>query len=427
MRLLPLLFVMSMPAFAQNPVDTIRPDAPALATPGPHAIGVQTLRVTDQARPDVIASLDRDRVQRSDRMLTVEIWYPAAPGTEPGGTYQTVLRDGDTPVTLSGQAQRDAAPDAGAYPLVLLSHGYPGNRFLMAHLGENLASKGYVVAAADHPDSTYSDQGAFVSTLVNRPLDQAFLVDALAALDGPFGALIDAENVAVVGYSMGGYGALIFGGGGLSQTAITRQTPDAFVPPHNLLAQHAAGGDDLAALVDPRVKALVAIGPWGRNHTFWDADSLAPLSKPLLLVAGSEDDVSDYPAMRRIWQEASGAPRHLLTFDGANHNAAAPIPAPQESYAISAKLGWAPFEHYADAVWDTARMNNILQHFVTAHLDVHLKGQADKAAYLDVVPNAADGVWSMDDAGTAQADHSYWPGFANRTAKGLRLEYLPPE
>ena len=62
----------------------------------------------------------------------------------------------------------------GSFPLVLISHGYPGNRFLMSHLGENLASKGYVAVSADHPDSTYDDMGAFSSTLVNRPVDQAF-------------------------------------------------------------------------------------------------------------------------------------------------------------------------------------------------------------------------------------------------------------
>ena len=40
--------------------------------------------------------------------------------------------------------------------------------------------------------------------------------------------------------------------------------------------------------------------------------------------------------------------------------------------------GWnfAPFEHYADPVWDTVRMNNIAQHVVAGFLDRHLKGAA---------------------------------------------------
>ena len=69
-------------------------------------------------------------------------------------------------------------------------------------------------------------------------------------------------------------------------------------------------------------------------------------------------------------------------------------------------------------------MNNILQHFATAFLDLHLKGDADKAAYLDLVPNAEDGVWSVDDAGKPKPDNTYWNGFPNRTAKGLTLELL---
>ena len=75
-------------------------------------------------------------------------------------------------------------PAAGPYPLLIISHGYPGNRFLLSHLAENLASKGYVVASIDHTDSTYSDQAAFGSTLLNRPLDQLFVLNEMARLNG---------------------------------------------------------------------------------------------------------------------------------------------------------------------------------------------------------------------------------------------------
>ena len=81
--------------------------------------------------------------------------------------------------------------------------------------------------------------------------------------------------------------------------------------------------------------------------------------------------------------EATGVPRHLLTFVNAGHNAAAPYPAPAESWAPSAHLDFVPFDHYADPVWDTLRMNNIAQHFARAFLDLHLKGEREKAAHLD--------------------------------------------
>ena len=156
------------PALSENRIDLIRPDAPELAARGAHPVGVRAASFTDPDRIDVIATTATGTPPTAERTLQAEIWYPAADGTEPGTTYDTILRDGVTPTTLTGSAARDAAPAEGSFPLVILSHGYPGNRYLMSHLAENLASKGYVVVAADHPDSTYDDMGAFASTLVNR-------------------------------------------------------------------------------------------------------------------------------------------------------------------------------------------------------------------------------------------------------------------
>ncbi|MEM9581462.1 MAG: dienelactone hydrolase, partial [Pseudomonadota bacterium] len=104
------------------------------------------------------------------------------------------------------------------------------------------------------------------------------------------------------------------------------------------------------------------------------------------------------------------------------HNSAAPMPAPAESYFYSEAYGEYISGHYTDPVWNTVRMNNIVQHFVTAWMDLHLKGEAEKAAYLDLVENSNDGVWSAEDDGTLKEDHSYWKGFAQGTAKGLMYE-----
>jgi hypothetical protein len=59
---------------------------------------------------------------------------------------------------------------------------------------------------------------------------------------------------------------------------------------------------------------------------------------------------------------------------------------------------------------------------VTAFPDLHLKGETEKARYLDLVEAAEEGVWSMGEDGTPNPDHSYWAGFPERTAKGLRME-----
>lgn len=407
-------------AVAENRIDHIRPDAPELAAFGTYPIGVQTLEFTNPGQNDIVNTTDEAQ-PIYDRDLTVEVWYPAAAGTEQGGSYRAFLRDGETEVTLEGRAARDATPASGeSYPLVVISHGYPGNRFLMSHLGENLATKGYVTVSIDHRDSTYSDKAAFGSTLLNRPIDQRFVIDQMEALTGPLGEIINTDQTGVIGYSMGGYGALIFAGAGVTEAS----TQYSWGTPAGLLARHQAGSKSHAALVDERVKAVIAIGPWGMNTGFWDATGLAGIKKPLMMMAGSVDDVSVYAAMRTIFEGMVSTNRHLLTFENANHNAAAPMPAPIESWAHSESLGYAPFDHYADAVWDTNRMNNITQHFATAFMDLHLKSDAEKASYLELVTRAADGVTSKDDAGKELPDHTYWQGFAPRTAAGLTFETL---
>ena len=95
------------------------------------------------------------------------------------------------------------------------------------------------------------------------------------------------------------------------------------------------------------------------------------------------------------------------------------MPAPKESYRDDPDLGFNISGHYTDPVWNTARMNNISQHFVTAWLDLHLKGMADRGEYLDLVEVSQDGVWSMNDDGTPKEDHTYWAGFEQGQAKGL--------
>lgn len=409
-------------AMAENRIDTIRPDAPELAAYGTHPVGVRTLELINSGQIDILNTSEGNE-PTYDRPLKVEVWYPAATGTTPGGTYTGVnLRAPQIQVELEGQAVRDAKPATeGRFPLVVISHGYPGNRYLLSHLGENLASKGYVTVSIDHTDSTYADQGAFGSTLLNRPLDQDFVVDTFANAESiapDLAPIINGNVVGVIGYSMGGYGALIYGGAGVTEAS----TKYPWGTPNGLLARHQAGSETHANLPDERVKAVISIAPWGKNTGFWDAGGLAGFEKPLMLVAGSVDDVSVYSALRAIFDETTGTDRHLLTFENANHNAGAPMPSPKEGYEMVDGLDFAPFEHYADAVWDNVRMNNITQHFATAFMDLHLKGDTEKAGYLDLIPNAANGVHKMGEDGKPTAEHTYWKGFPARTAAGLMLE-----
>lgn len=420
-----LLAAVATPVAAQNRIDGQAPNAPALSAYGDYAVGVRQFEFVNKDQINIVAidasAPKPEELPRYDRPLAVEMWYPAAPGSIGATSFNTYLRDGITEVTLEGRAVRDATPPAttNPFPLVLMSHGYPGNRFLMSHLAENLASKGYVVASIDHTDSTYRDQSAFGSTLVNRSLDQLFVLDEIARLNSDASSgvagLIDTNNTGLIGYSMGGYGAIVTAGGGLSENALR-------YAPHDTLAIHLAGSETHDNLPDPRIKTAVAIGPWGMNAGLWDAEGLAGIEIPMLFIAGSDDRTSLYEnGIRKIWEGATSVDRALLTFEGGGHNTVAPIPAPVESYAAGVS------GHYTDAVWDSVFMNNVGQHFVTAWMDIELKGNSVMQKYLDLQANGNDGVWSVDADGNFDDRHTYWFGFPEGAAEGLRYEVLNAE
>ncbi len=419
-----IIMSVSTSAFAQtNRIDIIRHDAPELAHFGSFDIGVRTLELVDSERVDVVNSVAGEVTNYYDRPLTVEVWYPAAlaTGQSPGGQYTAETRNLDVTATLHGRAVRDAEPNNSAsYPLVVISHGYPGNRFLMSHLGENLASKGYVVASIDHTDSTYQYQTPIASTLYNRPIDQRFVIETMAQLNNDSNSflqnLVDVENTGLIGFSMGGYGLLNNIGAGINPAMVD----SAISPPNELLEDHTTRNRRYARNLDSRIKAAVAIAPWGMNSNFFTADTLNGVKTPTLFVAGSVDVTAGYEnGTRAIFDNTVNADRYLLTFINGGHSVAAPIPMPVEILEDPERKGAG---HYSDAVWDSTRSNNVLDHFATAFMDLHLKGDSAKQEYLDLIPNGNDGVYSMQD-GEPRSQHTYWKGFTRGSAVGMQFEH----
>ena len=370
---------------ALNRIDLIRPDAPPRAAAGSFGVGRATLRFTNANVPRVVNLMTGEGPARADRTLTVEMFYPAATPVQPTPIH-TELRDGVTPVALWGLSAKGAQPASqpAEFPLVVISHGYPGNRFLMSHLAENLASKGYAVVSIDHADSTYNDQNIPEAVAVDRPRDIHFILHALTAAQSasaagepvqhPVLAQLATDRIGLVGYSMGGYGVLMAQGAQLAPPVLS-QTPEAA---QALMKGLLLDTETPAHQPDPRVAAMIAIAPWGRQVGILDPRGLAKISTPSLIVGGSADAISGYETgIRQIWQDCTNTDRALLTFDGAQHNAAAPMPAPMESFAANDTLEFPPFEHYADLIWDSVRMNNILQHAATGLFDHYVRGQAD--------------------------------------------------
>ncbi|WP_309570211.1 dienelactone hydrolase [Deinococcus sp.] len=395
-----------------------RPDAPALAPRGLHAVGVRTLHLVNPAQPDVTAGVVDGELPRADRALTVEVWYPSAgesgSGTE---TYADVL-PGPIPLEVPGRAWRDAPVAGGHFPLVIVSHGYPGSRYFLTNLTENLASKGYVVAAIDHAGSTFADQGPFPVTLLNRPTDILFTLEELARLGAPGSAsplegVVDPVHVGLIGYSMGGYGSLNAAGAGFGPELLG-------LVPGGALAARQTG----AYTVDPRIKAVAVLAPWGGDtavktagipiggqHGFWNAEGLGALHVPTLFITGDLDDVSGFEGgVKALFEHAVNAERHLIVYQNARHNVA---PNAMPSTLVSG-VEHDDFMRFAEPAWDTTRLNNLNQHFITAFLDGHLKGDTGAAAYLDVPTPRSN------DAGPDRP----WPGFPPRSAVGIEVHHL---
>ena len=119
----------------QNQIDFIGPLSPEFAQFGDFDVGVRTIEVIKQDAVDVLNTRRGEETVFSERRLTLEVWYPAnLAGAPSGGTYEVITRNPEITATLHGRAVRDAEPlkESGPYPLIIISHGYPGNRYLLS-------------------------------------------------------------------------------------------------------------------------------------------------------------------------------------------------------------------------------------------------------------------------------------------------------
>lgn len=427
----PVLHAQPAPAVqpVRQPYAVPPPDSPELAALGPYAIGTQSIAVE---APDSVI-LTPTGISRSTRTIRARIWYPADVAVGASRTsfaHRLPKPDGMGGDFIIPSLAVDRAPPLHGrrFPLVVVSHGYNGWDTFMTWLTENLATKGYVVVAIDHADQRAVGPTefpvSFGNVLVHRARDVRFVVDSLAHRAAkprdPLGQVIDAAQIGLVGYSMGGFGVL--GAAGLDY-ASTSPVLDRLPPPARAqLLESQAAGKPLAA----RIKAVVAIAPFGGSPDVrvWSEATLAAFAKPVLMIDGDHDDIVDAGrGVSWIFEHMAENERHFLLFQNARHNVGG-NPAPTE-----ADSDFSTREYFAEPVWRTERINAINQHFITAFLDLHLKGDESKRAYMDVVPpRSNDGKWPIKPfqnvGGTlaSQDQPSYWRGFQRRWALGLEMQ-----
>lgn len=422
LMLIPLMFFASSEFLVGDPL----PDAPELSYRGEYSVGVRTIELVHEDRLDLLHYSHENPNPRYDRPLTVEIWYPCV--MPENGVEKTVYFDEqfvDSVIVYTGRALKNAQPVEETFPLIIFSHGYPGTRFVMSYLTENLASKGYVVAAIEHTESTVRDQKAsnnsisqFANTFLNHPLDILFTfgeIDRLSKDEDSFlFGLTDTNNVGLVGYSMGGYGIINVAGAGFSKSGVFLSW--SFLGNHLKIRQ--SGILEYERSIDPRFKAIFALAPWG-GGIFWDEQAMKGLQIPSFFVAGEHDDVIGYEnGTRYFYDKAINSERYMLVFQNARHNFA------QNAYtdnaSVSAQIETKELIRFTEPTWDNRKLNNVVQHFATAFFGKYLKGQENEG-YFDLIRLSNEGVWSQNMDGTFKDNHSYWKGFPAETA--LEMEF----
>lgn len=219
------------------------PPVPTLPKPaGPHPVGSVTMRWVDRGRAETATPEPDDR-----RNVIVQAWYPATPGAQgPQPPYIDGL--GRLPRQVSTvprfvfrrlgemdtRAVQGAPVAAGAaWPVVLFSPGHGAARAFYTGLATDLAGRGYVVLAVDHPyevGATQLADGRIVGPahdvgrtdaerlaymerqVVVRTADLRFVLDQLArpnALAPVLAGRIDIGRVAATGHSFGGATAVL--------------------------------------------------------------------------------------------------------------------------------------------------------------------------------------------------------------------------
>ncbi|MBB4153372.1 putative dienelactone hydrolase [Sphingomonas jinjuensis] len=413
---------------AAMPATPARPpvDAPELAKLGHYGVGVADTVFVQPRQLDPLSGGPAPAV--ADRTLAVTIWYPAGV-MGAGTTYRTALPGEDgKPVAFDvpGLATPGVKAAAGKFPLVVLAHGYSNTPAVLSWLGENLASKGYVVVApafAD-PSITIRTAAAQAGPLSRRPLDIVFVAaEAQRRARASEGVLAgaDAGTTALIGYSMGGYGVLAAAGATLNSGLGTAT--------RGILAPYTEGGARAGEMAVAGLKAVVAISPPRqlRALPLFAEGGASRITAPTLFVVGRKDRVVGYdPGVRTLFDDESSASRYLLTFREAGHSIAL-IGAPPSMQASFWDKDW-----FEDGVWRKDRLLAVQAHFITAFLDRYVKGDRGKSSYLDGLTTDSDaGSWPGAPAGRfagyspGAPASTIWKGFQPSKRSGMTFEHKP--
>jgi predicted dienelactone hydrolase len=238
----------------------------------PHAdaadrIGVRTIAVPAPAR---------------GTQLDVTLWYPTISDDAP-------VVVGDNAVFKGSSAHRDAPIASGSFPIILLSHG--GLRAapnLGVWIASRLAAQGFIVAAPHPPKPNGQNAWDATREIWLRPADLSATLTAVERDPGLAGR-IDAREVGILGFLLGGSSALALAGARVDAETYARSCDNGGVGLD--CAWFTKSGVDLHEVdttnvgrsnLDPRIKAVVAVDP--ELTTTFSAASLSGISIPVHII-----------------------------------------------------------------------------------------------------------------------------------------------
>lgn len=241
-----------------------------LAIRGSGQVGTKELLLVDSTR---------------GRSIKATVWYPTPAISEPVYYSNAFI----------GHAKRDAPLFDGRYPLLVISHGTGGHRYNQYYLSEFLASHGFIVAAIEHPFNNYTDNrdADTVRNLWHRPKDVSFLLTQLQQ-DPTFSQHINSSAIGMLGYSLGGYTALVLAGATPNWQHVVEyckppMSVTGFCSKYEEELRRWSEGDryDFNNLSDNRIQAVFVMAP-GMPILFKRAE-MEDIRTPVYLVTSGRD------------------------------------------------------------------------------------------------------------------------------------------
>jgi predicted dienelactone hydrolase len=218
---------------------------------------------------------------RSDRGLEGLIWYPT-------DAAEPTRLDFESTVWAGSEVIRDADAAPGPFPLIVLSHGMFGNSRNQAWFAAEMARRGFVVAAVDHPGtSTWLRDPEQRRALWERPGDITRVIN-FAILPDALPVQVNPDQIFMAGHSLGGFTALALAGARYDAERLERfcdTTPGELACGIFADWQIAQTPEDRERmqddLADERIRAF-AVFDLGGAQSFSD-ESLNKIDRPLLV------------------------------------------------------------------------------------------------------------------------------------------------